>query len=131
MAGRLGAFGTEALLDTHGNTVNRVLPENIGRLLLDCRTNAGLRVCTLLQFLDILTTLLGVRFGLVEGMWFPAAVMGQTNPILGLMICRLLAFGIAGIALLLGRKLTLYSRWFFCLALWNCALISGRAAGFY
>ena len=85
----------------------------------------------MLQILDILTTLLGFRLGLVEGMWFPAAVMGQTNPILGLVMCKLLAFGLAGTALLLGRKLTLYNVWFFCLALWNCAMISGRAAGFY
>lgn len=103
--------------------------ENLGRLLQACRTDTGVRVFTLLQVLDILTTLLAFRLGLVEGMWFPAAVMRQTNPILGLVMCKLLAFGIAGVALLLGRRLTLYNVWFFCLALWNCALISGRALG--
>ena len=85
----------------------------------------------MLQIIDVLTTLLGFRLGLVEGMRFPAFVMGHTNPILGLVMCKLVVFGIAGTALLLGRKLTLYNRWFFCLALWNCALISGRALGFY
>ena len=94
-------------------------------------TDAGVRVFTLLQILDILTTLLGFQLGLVEGMWFPAAVMGQTNPILGLLMCRLLAFGIAGATLQLGRKVTMYNVWFSCLALWNCALISGRALGLF
>jgi hypothetical protein len=83
--------------------------ENIGKVLQDCRTDAGVMIFTLLQLLDILTTLLGFRLGLVEGMWFPAAVMGQTNPILGLVVCKLLAFGVAGAALLLGRKLTIYN----------------------
>ena len=57
--------------------------------------------------------------------------MGQTNLILGLMMCKLLAFGIAGATLLLGRKVTTYNVWFCLLILWNSALITGRAASLY
>jgi hypothetical protein len=116
-----------------GQTPSTSFPagESIRRLLLGRRTDPGLRLFTLLQFLDILTTLLGFRLGLIEGMWFPAAVMGQTNPVLGLMMCKLFAFGIAGATLLLGRKVTTYNVWFCLLNLWNGALISGRAAGIY
>ena len=90
-----------------------------------------MRLFTLLQVLDILTTLLGLRMGLVEGMGVPAALMAHTNPILGLAICKLIAFALAGVALLLGRRLTIYNRWFSLLVLWNCALITGRATGIF
>jgi len=89
-----------------------------------------MRLFTSLQILDVLTTLLGLRLGLVEGMSFVAAMMAQTNPILGLVLCKLLAFALAGITLLLGRKVTLYNRWFSLLIVWNCGLIAVRAAGF-
>ncbi len=90
-----------------------------------------MRLFTSLQIADILTTLLALRLGLVEGMSVPAALMAHTNPILGLVMCKLIAFAIAGITLLLGRKVTIYNRWFSLLIVWNCALITGRAAGFY
>ena len=105
--------------------------ESIRRLLQDYWTDAGVRLFALLQMLDILTTLLALRLGLVEGMSFPAALMARTNPIVGLAICKLLAFALAGITLLLGRKVTIYNRWFSFLVLWNCTLITGRAAGFF
>ena len=88
-----------------------------------------MRAFTLLQILDALTTLLGLRLGLGEGMGVPAALMGQTNPILGLLTCKLLAFALAGVTLLLGRRVTIYNRWFSFVVVWNCALISGRVAG--
>lgn len=90
-----------------------------------------MRLFTSLQILDVLTTLLALRLGLVEGMSFPSALMARTNPIVGLAICKLLAFALAGITLLLGRKVTIYNRWFSLLILWNCALITGRAVGFF
>jgi hypothetical protein len=61
-------------------------------------------------------------------MSFAAALMGQTDPLLGLVICKLLAFVLAGI-ILLGRTVTIDNRWFALLTVWNCALIAGRAAG--
>ena len=89
-----------------------------------------MRLFTSLQILDVLTTLVGLRLGLVEGMSFVAAMMAQTNPLLGLVICKVLAFALAGVTLLLGRRVTLYNRWFCLLIVWNCALIAGRASGF-
>ena len=86
---------------------------------------------TSLQILDVLTTLLALRLGLVEGMRFPAFLMAHTNPVLGLAMCKLIAFALAGITLRLGRKVTIYNRWFSLLVMWNCALITGRAAGVY
>jgi hypothetical protein len=88
-----------------------------------------MRAFTLLQILDALTTLVGLRLGLVEGMGFAAALMGQTNPVLGLAACKVLAFALAGVTLLLGRRVTIYNRWFSFVIVWNCALISGRVAG--
>ncbi|MCP6726308.1 hypothetical protein NL526_30065, partial [Klebsiella pneumoniae] len=61
----------------------------------------------LLQILDMLTTLIGLRLGLMEGMRVPAALIGQTNPVAGLMVCKLMAVALAAVALLLGRRITL------------------------
>ncbi len=93
------------------------------------QTASGMRLFALLQVLDVLTTLAGLRLGLVEGMGFTAALMAHTNPILGLLICKLLAFALAGVTLLLHKSVTIYNCWFSLLIVWNCALITGRVAG--
>ena len=83
---------------------------------------------TMLQALDVTTTMIGLFLGLREGIWVPAALMGRTGPIAGLLICKLFAFGIVVLAVLLGRRVIVFNHLFCSVILWNCGLIFGRAA---
>ncbi len=88
-----------------------------------------MKTFTLLQALDVMTTLVGLHLGLVEAMTVPARLIGRTSPLLGLVACKLVAFALAGMAILLRRRVTLFNRWFSVVIAWNFALISGRIAG--
>jgi len=51
-----------------------------------------LEVFFLLQFLDCIGTLIGLRLGAVEGSPFVARLMRSTDPLTGLAVAKLIAF---------------------------------------
>jgi hypothetical protein len=62
-----------------------------------------LEVFVLLQLLDFMTTLVGLRMGGAELSPFIAWVMRMSDPVTGLTAVKLLGFLLAGVCLWLGR----------------------------
>lgn len=83
-----------------------------------------------LQILDILTTLLGLHLGAQEGSTFIGHLLA-TGPLSGLIISKILAAGLAAIAIFLNRKrlLVFLNIWFAAVVLWNLATIGLQYTG--
>jgi hypothetical protein len=73
-----------------------------------------------LQILDVLTTLIGLRLGAQEGSAFIGHLL-QTGPLSGLLVSKILAAGLAAIAMFLHRKriLVFLNFWFAAVVAWN------------
>jgi hypothetical protein len=73
-----------------------------------------------LQILDVLTTLVGLRMGAKEGSSFILGLL-RTGPITGLLISKIIAAGLAAIAVFLNRKrmLIFLNIWFTAIVTWN------------
>jgi hypothetical protein len=80
-----------------------------------------LEVFFLLQILDFMTTLIGLRMGGTELSPFVSWLMDVTGPVAGLTAVKFLGFGLAGVALWVRRTRIL--RWvnyvFAVVVLWN------------
>lgn len=73
-----------------------------------------------LQILDVLTTVIGLHLGAQEGSSFIGRLL-QTGPLNGLIISKILAAGLAAIAVFLNRKrlLVFLNFWFGAIVAWN------------
>jgi hypothetical protein len=88
-----------------------------------------LLVFMVLQSLDFLTTLMGLRMGAVESSTFIGAAMLRFGPVTGLVVSKVIASLILIAAVMLGRsRLILFTNWWFTgIVGWNL-LILGRVA---
>lgn len=86
-------------------------------------------VFAVLQSLDFLTTLIGLRMGAVEGSTFIGAVMSHFGPVTGLVVSKIIASLILISAIMLGRsRLILFTNWWFTGVVgWNLVIL-GRVA---
>jgi hypothetical protein len=77
-----------------------------------------------LQFLDVLTTILGLSVGAHEGNYLVAQFM-HWGPALGLLIAKFLGFVLLLVAFAAGklRLLRMLNLWFLCIVFWNLAII--------
>jgi hypothetical protein len=77
-----------------------------------------------LQLLDILTTLLGFSLGISEGSPF-IQLMLRWGPVNGLILSKILAAGLAGACLYLGKRnlIRWINYWYAALVVWNLTLI--------
>jgi hypothetical protein len=77
-----------------------------------------------LQILDVLTTLIGLHLGAQEGSTFVGHLL-QTGPLTGLIISKILAAGLAAVAVFLNRKrlLVFLNIWFGAVVAWNVLAI--------
>jgi hypothetical protein len=77
-----------------------------------------------LQLLDLLTTLVGLRFGLREISPFVRQIM-QVDAALGLAATKLLAVGLAGLCIWSRRDhiIRWINYWYAALILWNLSII--------
>jgi hypothetical protein len=83
-----------------------------------------------LQIVDVLTTLIGLHLGAEEGSTFIGHLV-QTGPLSGLIISKILAAGLAAIAVFLNRKriLVFLNIWFGAVVAWNVITIIRQYAG--
>jgi hypothetical protein len=84
----------------------------------------SLAVFVLLQLLDILTTLLGLRVGAHEGSMFIARLM-KLDPLTALLISKLFAVVLVGVALRWHRPrvVVLLNYWVALVVVWNLVAI--------
>ena len=77
-----------------------------------------------LQVLDVVTTVIGLRLGAQEGSTFIGRLL-ESGPLSGLIVSKILAAGLAGIALFLNRKriLVFLNIWFGGVVVWNLLAI--------
>lgn len=78
-----------------------------------------------LQVLDILTTLIGLHYGAHEGSTYVGHLL-QAGPLTGLLISKILAAGLAAIAVFIHRKrvLVFLNYWFAAVVAWNLIAIA-------
>jgi len=83
-----------------------------------------------LQILDVLSTLIGLRLGAREGNSFIGHLLAG-GPIAGLIISKILAAGLAAIAVFIHRKrmLVFLNIWFGGVVIWNVITIMLLAGG--
>ena len=77
-----------------------------------------------LQVLDVFTTMIGLRLGAKEGSTFIGHLL-QTGPLSALIVSKILAAGLAAIAVFLNRKriLVFLNVWFGAVVAWNVIAI--------
>jgi hypothetical protein len=77
-----------------------------------------------LQILDVLTTLVGLRFGAAESSIFVARLM-QSSPVTGLLLSKAIAFSLAMGALGANRErlMRFVNFWFAGVISWNLLII--------
>ena len=87
-------------------------------------SNRVIVVFVALQFLDVLTTILGLSVGAHEGNYLVAQFM-HWGPALGLLIAKFLGFVLLLVAFAAGklRLLRMLNLWFLCIVAWNLAII--------
>ena len=78
----------------------------------------------ILQVLDVLTTLIGLRLGASEGNGFVGHLI-QAGPLTGLVLAKILAAILAACAIFLGRRrvLVFLNYWFAAVVTWNLIAI--------
>lgn len=83
-----------------------------------------------LQILDVLTTLIGLNLGAKEGSTFIGQLL-KTGPVSALIVSKILAAGLAAIAVFLHRKriLVFLNIWFGAVVAWNAIAIILQCAG--
>ncbi len=84
----------------------------------------------MLQVLDILTTLIGLRIGAREGSSYVGHLL-HTGAVSGLIVSKILAAGLAAFAVFLHRKrlIVFLNFWFAALVTWNLFAIWIQAIG--
>jgi len=90
---------------------------------------ASVGIFTYLQLLDFLTTVVALKFGLIETSPFIRVLM-RGNAAIGLAESKMLAMMLAGGCLLLQRATIIrwVNRWYAALVIWNlCLIIMSRA----
>lgn len=77
-----------------------------------------------LQVLDFLTTIVGLRLGLVEVSPFIRWLMGS-GAVLGALVSKLMAIALAGFCLWIQRRRLIQwvNYWYAALVVWNLAII--------
>jgi Domain of unknown function (DUF5658) len=85
----------------------------------------SLTLFVVLQTLDILTTLLGLRLGATEGSYFIGRLM-RSDPMAALLIAKIMAVALVSVALKFKRPrlVTFLNYWVAAVVTWNCALIA-------
>ena len=85
----------------------------------------SLQVFMYLQLLDVLTTWVGLRFGLSEASPFVRLLM-EVGPLAGLLGSKLVAVALAGYCVWRGRFTVIrwINYWFAALAVWNLTLLT-------
>ena len=83
-----------------------------------------------LQVLDVLTTLIGLHVGAQEGSSFIGKLL-RMGPVSGLVISKIIAAGLAAVAVFLNRKrvLVFLNFWFAAVVTWNLIAIWLEAMG--
>ena len=78
-----------------------------------------------LQSLDVLTTLMGLKMGAVESSTFIGGVMSHFGAVPGLLVSKLIASLILVGAMRLGRShlIVFVNCWFTCIVSWNLLMI--------
>jgi Domain of unknown function (DUF5658) len=78
----------------------------------------------ILQVLDVLTTLMGLRLGATEGNSFISHLL-RTGPLAGLAITKIIAALLAAVAIFLNRRrvLIFLNYWFAAVVTWNLIAI--------
>ncbi|HTQ56699.1 MAG TPA: DUF5658 family protein [Bryobacteraceae bacterium] len=78
-----------------------------------------------LQILDVATTMIGLHFGAREGSGFIGRLL-QAGPLTGLLISKILAAGLAAIAVFMHKKrvLVFLNFWFAAVVGWNLVAIA-------
>ena len=101
-------------VETHAQAagIRRLFPE----------PSVGLFLC--LQALDVITTLIGLRMGAQEGSGFIGHLI-STGPIPGLILSKIIAAGLAAMAIFLHRKrlIGFLNYWFAAVVTWNLIAI--------
>jgi hypothetical protein len=94
------------------------------------RRRASIGIFTYLQLLDFLTTVVALKFGLIETSPFIRMLM-RGNTAIGLAESKMLAMLLAGGCLLLQRRMIIHwvNRWYAALVVWNLCLIVMARAG--
>jgi hypothetical protein len=84
-----------------------------------------LEVFFLLQVLDFMTTLVGLRMGGAEVSPFIGWVMRMTDPVTGLTAVKLLGFGLAGVCLWMQKQRVIRSvNYIFAgIVIWNVYML--------
>ncbi len=87
----------------------------------------SLQVFLYLQILDVLTTWLGFKIGLIEASPFIHALM-KVGPMGGVLASKLVALGLAAFCVHRQRfrEIRLINYWYAGLVVWNLALILSR-----
>lgn len=85
---------------------------------------AYLQVFLYLQLLDFLTTVVGLRLGLVELSPFIRWLMGA-GPVFGALLSKLMAVALAGFCLWIQRRRLIQwlNYWYAALVVWNLSII--------
>jgi hypothetical protein len=101
------------------------------RALTGAETGRTIRIFVYLQILDLLTTLVGLKMGLVEASPFVKLLM-QFGPAAGLAGSKILAVGLACISIFLqkARLLKWINYWYATLVVWNLFVIILGQAGY-
>lgn len=85
---------------------------------------AYLQVFLYLQLLDFLTTVVGLRLGLVELSPFIRSLMGA-GPVFGALLSKVMAIALAGFCLYIHRRRLIQwlNYWYAALVVWNLSII--------
>jgi hypothetical protein len=84
-----------------------------------------LQVFIYLQVLDLMTTLVGFRFGAHEASPFIAKLIHTSSPLMGVAASKLLALLIAGILIARNRAklIGVINYWYAGLVVWNLSIL--------
>lgn len=106
------------------------MAERIRTLTATRRIRQILTVFLCLQALDVLTTLIGFRVGASESSPFIARLV-QFGPVTGLLVSKLVATSLAGMALLSRRErlVRFVNFWFVAVVGWNLVVIARASCG--
>ncbi len=99
-------------------------------MAINRQNTVDLQLFLYLQVLDLLTTLVGFRFGAAEASPFIGWLM-QWGPAVGVAASKVIALGIASVCLWTGKRRVIHwiSYWYAGLVIWNLIIILVHAAG--
>jgi uncharacterized protein DUF5658 len=105
------------------------MAQRIRELSATRRIRQILTMFVALQILDVLTTLLGFRFGAVESSPFIGRLM-ELGPVTGLVVSKVIASALAGAALFTNRErlVRFVNFWFVAVVGWNLIIITLASA---